>query len=105
MHLAIGLSRYVAVRDNEAHATVAPFANGGGVELVPDTCFGVGRLLKGKRRSAALSKLLRSLGVTRPYILVQATTGLKAFARLLAHYPKQFARYQIIALPSRPGHW
>jgi hypothetical protein len=103
MHLAIGLSRYVAVRDNEAHATVAPFANGGGVELVPDTCFGVGRLLKGKRRSAALSKLLRSLGVTRPYILVQATTGLKAFARLLAHYPKQFARYQIIALPVGPA--
>jgi lipopolysaccharide transport system ATP-binding protein len=56
-----------------------------------------------KRRPEALAKLHRSLKVTRPYILVQATRGLKAFARLLAKHRARFAGYQLVALPLGPA--
>jgi len=51
MHLAISLSHYVAVRDDHAQAKLAPFAGGRDIALVPDTCFGVARILDGKRPS------------------------------------------------------
>ena len=104
MHLAIGLSRYVAVRDGHAQATIAPFASGQDINLVPDTCFGVARILDRKRRPEALAKLHRSLKVTRPYILVQATRGLKAFARLLAKASHAFRRLSACCIADRSCH-
>jgi len=102
LRLAIGLSRYVAVRDNDARAMLAPFAGEQDIAVVPDTCFGLSRLLEPNHPSPALLNLRRLLQLTRPYIIVQATHGLDAFARLVAKHPARFAGYQFIALPVGP---
>ena len=102
MRLAIGLSRYVAVRDDDTRATLAPFADERDIAVVPDTCFGLPRLLQPNRPSPAWSRLRQSLQLARPYIVIQAAHGLGAFARLVAEHPARFAGYQFVALPVGP---
>jgi lipopolysaccharide transport system ATP-binding protein len=99
MHLAFGLSRYVAVRDEAARVAVAPFAHE--VAVVPDTVFGVSALIP-RLPSAGFSRLQNSLGLTYPYLVVQATTGLDSFARLLERHGPMLRNYQIVEVPIGP---
>jgi Rps23 Pro-64 3,4-dihydroxylase Tpa1-like proline 4-hydroxylase len=103
MRVAIGLSQYIAVRDDHARATLAPFTGAQDIAVVPDTCFGVTRLIERSRPSPALSNLYGALKLTRPYFVIQAVRGLDAFARLVARHPAQFAGYQFVALPLGPA--
>jgi hypothetical protein len=102
MRLAIGLSGYVAVRDEDARKTLVPFAGELDIAVVPDTCFGLPRLLPDDP-SPALSSLCRSLQLDRPYIVVQATRHLEAFARLVARHRARFAGFRFLALPIGPA--
>ena len=75
MQVAIGRSRYAAVRDVPARDALARFANGTNIAVVPDTAFGVARLLEGRGPTAGTYQLGRVLDLSRPYLVVQATTG------------------------------
>jgi lipopolysaccharide transport system ATP-binding protein len=55
MQVAIGHSRYATVRDVPARDALARFANGTNIAVVPDTAFGVARLLEGRRPTASLA--------------------------------------------------
>ncbi len=103
MRLAIGLSRYVAVRDDHARAALAPFAGEQEIAVVPDTGYGLAHLLERSNPSPALLDLRRSVGLTRPYFVVQATRGLDHFARLVAHHAPRFAGHQFVAMPVGPA--
>src|SRR5437764_13952767 len=47
MRLAVPLSRYVAVRDELSKAMLARFSDKSQIKVVPDTAFGISRLLEG----------------------------------------------------------
>ncbi|RAI43870.1 polysaccharide pyruvyl transferase family protein [Rhodoplanes roseus] len=103
MRLAIGSSRYVAMRDDVSRSALLGFAGETEIAVVPDTGFGIARLLEHVDRSPAFSGLCEQLGLRGPYIVVHATTGLQPFCELVRDHPERFADFQIVALPTGPA--
>jgi hypothetical protein len=103
MGLALQQSGYFAVRDENSRVALAPYANGREIEVVPDTAFGVARLVDRHRPSPAMATLRQSLALDRPYIIVQATPDLKAFLHLVRNHQERFASYSIVSLPAGPA--
>lgn len=104
MRLAIGSSSYVAVRDEPSRQALQPFAAGPEITLVPDTAFGIGRLVDRQRPSAELRSLRGTLGLTGRYVVVQATSGLETFARFARAHPHLFGECRLLSLPIGPVH-
>ncbi len=102
VELAVAHSNYVAVRDEESRQTLARCASQAEIALTPDTAFAIARLLEPHQPSADFVHLRHSLGLTRPYLIVQATTGLENFTRLVRDHPQLFRDYQLVALPIAP---
>jgi Polysaccharide pyruvyl transferase/2OG-Fe(II) oxygenase superfamily len=102
MQMAIGRSRYAAVRDVPARDALARFANGTNIAVVPDTAFGVARLLEGRGPTAGTYQLGSVLDLSRPYLVVQATTGFDSVLRVIRNHPDQFRDFQLVALPIGP---
>jgi lipopolysaccharide transport system ATP-binding protein len=100
--LAINLSDYVAVRDEPSRLALAPYAQTVEIKVVPDTAFGLPNLINIKRPSNAYTNLCETLRLNRPYIIVQATEGLKAFCQLVRDQPQIFDTYQLVVLPIGP---
>src|SRR5215213_1809972 len=82
MELALSLSRYIAVRDQPSQEALARFTDPSRIAIVPDTAFGISRLLDGSP-SSELNRLREASGLTGPYIVIQAALGLKSFARFV----------------------
>jgi lipopolysaccharide transport system ATP-binding protein len=102
MRLAIGASSYVAVRDEPSRRALRPFAAGPEVTLVPDTAFGIERLVDLRRPSAELRRLRETLGLTGRYVVVQATRGLETFSRFARAHPHLFGECRLLSLPIGP---
>jgi lipopolysaccharide transport system ATP-binding protein len=96
--LALGSSSYIAVRDEDSRRAIARFA--GEIALVPDTAFGVKRLLAVHEQVNSLKRWIASLA--GPYVIVQATTGLEAFTRLARHHPEAMSNRQVVVVPIGP---
>lgn len=103
MRLAIGHSRYVAVRDERSQRVLAPFAPKSGIEVVPDTAFGVASLVDGNWPDPDLAPMRGHLGITDRYIVVQAVRGLDAFCRLVNGHAERFRDYKLLVLPIGPA--
>lgn len=102
MRLAIKLSSYVSVRDEASQQALAPFDEESKTAVVPDTAFGVAKLIDANHPSRAFNRLRETLGLKSRYIVVQAIDGLKAFSRLVAKHTKLFKDYQLVVLPIGP---
>jgi lipopolysaccharide transport system ATP-binding protein len=102
MELALANSRYIAVRDKLSQAVLARFVNQARVAVLPDTGFGISRLLDEQRPSAEYSRLRESAGLTAPYIIIQAIDGLDSFLRLVRDHPQQFRDFRFLVLPIGP---
>jgi lipopolysaccharide transport system ATP-binding protein len=102
LEAALGLSSYVAVRDEAACAALQPLAPETRIDVVPDTAFGVAGLVNREAPSAAYQRLCASLGLKPPYIVVQAVAGLEAFVRLVRRHPQSLAAYTLVVLPLAP---
>jgi lipopolysaccharide transport system ATP-binding protein len=100
LRLALGLSAYVAVRDEPSRATLAQFVEDDRVTVVPDTAFGVTRLLR-PEASDELQRLLHAAGLTMPYILVQAADSMSWFPEWVSGRPL-LSGFQFVALPIGP---
>jgi lipopolysaccharide transport system ATP-binding protein len=103
LELVIRLSSYVTVRDEASCQALRPYAERTVLRVVPDTVFGVSRLVDVARSSPAYTHLCADLGLRAPYILVQAAAGLEAVARMLRANPQRFASYQVVVLPIGPA--
>lgn len=103
LELVIRLSSYVTVRDEASCQALQPFAERPAPRVVPDTVFGIPRLVDGTRPSPAYTRLCADVGLRPPYILVQAVAGLEAFARMVRANPQRFADYQVVVLPIGPA--
>jgi hypothetical protein len=101
LRLALDLSGYVAVRDAPSQAALAGFTAASRIAVVPDTAFGLPRLLAGMP-SSELARLRDAAGLTGPYIVVQAALGLEAFARFVKKHADRFQGLRFLALPVGP---
>jgi lipopolysaccharide transport system ATP-binding protein len=88
--LALELSGYVSVRDDASKETLAPLLDHDRIEVVPDTAFGVSRLL-GPTTDAA-----------EPYIAIQPSCTLANFQRFVKAHQDRFAGYRLLAVPIGP---
>ncbi len=104
MELAVSQSCYVAVRDEPSRQALARFTQDGEVALVPDTALGLGRLLDAERPSSDFVRLREAVGLTDPYVVIQAMPGLQAFVHLMRDHPRLFPGYRLLALPIGPIH-
>ncbi|HEY6393735.1 MAG TPA: polysaccharide pyruvyl transferase family protein [Bryobacteraceae bacterium] len=103
METALNRSRYVSVRDEPSRAalkrlTCAPVA------VVPDTAFGLPRLLNLEEPpSAEFTRLCELSGLTGPYIAVQAIPGVEGFVRFIKNHAARFRNFRFLALPIGPA--
>src|ERR1044072_3963769 len=102
MELALANSRYIAVRDKSSQTTLARFVNHEQIAVLPDTAFGISRLIDEQRSSVQLGHLREGAGLTDPYIIVQATGGLDACWRLFRNHSQRFRDFRILVLPVGP---
>ena len=104
MKLTVGGNSYVSVRDSPSRQALQPFAANNAVKVVPDTAFGVARLLDQGGPSSEYVRLRRDVGLSDPYIVVQATGDLLPFARFVRSHPQLFKTYRFLLLPTGPVH-
>ena len=103
LEIALTLSRYVAVRDEPSRRMLETLTSAP-VAVVPDTAFGLPRLLNLEAApSAEFTRLCEASGLRGPYIVVQARPELEGFIRFIKNSPKRFQNFQFLALPIGPG--
>lgn len=101
LKLALDLSGRVAVRDAPSQAALARFTDAGRIAVVPDTAFGLPRLLA-ETSSSELVRLREAAGLSGPYVVVQAALGLETFARFVKKHADRFQGLRFLALPVGP---
>ena len=102
MELAFPLSSYIAVRDESSQAALARFTDKAQINIVPDTAFGISRLLKAMP-SAEFRSLRDTSDLSDPYIIVQATWGLDSFLSFVKQHAQRLQHYRFLALPVGPA--
>jgi lipopolysaccharide transport system ATP-binding protein len=102
MKLAINESLYVSVRDEPSRQTLARFADDAEINVVPDTAFGVTRLLDARRPSSDFIRLRDEHGLNDSYIIIQATPDLRGFARFVRRHRQLFRNQRLLILPTGP---
>ncbi len=101
VELAVRNSNYVSVRDRESKRALKRYAGETPLRIVPDTAFGISRLLSDVP-SQDYETLCRERGLTKPYIVVQATAPLLPFYRFALRHPSLFPGFQILLVASGP---
>lgn len=99
----IAASRYVSVRDERSRCALVHLAPESAITVVPDTAFGIGQLLAERGSSVEMDELRKEIGLIRPYIVVQATSRLTAFAECVRSHPRALDDYQILLVPICPA--
>ncbi len=102
VELAIRLSSYVNVRNHASQQALLPFAGDNEIHVMPDSVFGIEKLVSTEKPSESYLHLRESIGLQKPYIIVQATSGLNRFIDLTEKHPQVFAAYQLLILPIGP---
>src|ERR1700728_345916 len=100
---AFGKSQYVAVRDQASKDALTLFAGGNEIAVVPDTCFGVARLVDRERPTAAFIAWQQSVGLSGAHIVGQARLRLEAFCRTVNAHREAFRPYRFVGLEIGPG--
>jgi lipopolysaccharide transport system ATP-binding protein len=101
MELAFTLSRYIAVRDQPSQEALSPFVEESQITVVPDTAFGVSRLLD-EGSSDEFTRLREASGLTDPYIIIQASPGLDRFLDFAKSHSDRLRNFRFLALPIGP---
>ncbi|HZH05032.1 MAG TPA: polysaccharide pyruvyl transferase family protein, partial [Myxococcaceae bacterium] len=99
---AVQASAYVSVRDRASQQKLLPFAGGKAIEVVPDSVFGIGRMVRERSPSSSAADLRKALGLNKPYLVVHAQGGSGAFLDWARAHHKALSRFQIVALPVGP---
>jgi hypothetical protein len=103
LETALNLSRYVSVRDEPSRSALERLTSAP-VVVVPDTAFGLPRLLNLERPpSAEFTRVCEDSGLIRPYIVIQAKLGLEGFVRFIKYHQERFRNFQFLVLPIGPA--
>ncbi len=96
-------SRYVSVRDEPSRAALQPLTCAP-VAVVPDTAFGLPRLLKlDSAPSAEFTRFCEACGLNGPYVVVQAHPAMEGFVRFIKGHQQRFGNVRFLALPIGPA--
>ena len=101
LRLAFDLSAYIAMRDEPSQATLAQLVEDDRIAVVPDTGFGVAKLLPAEA-SPELKRLWEAAGIAAPYVLVQAADSMSWFPRFVRENERLLSGLQFVALPIGP---
>jgi lipopolysaccharide transport system ATP-binding protein len=102
MEVALSLSSYIAVRDEPSRSALQCLTSTP-ITVVPDTAFGLSRLLNLEGEpSAEFTRLCGTSGLDRPYVLIQATLGLDGFVQFLKNNSECLRNFRFLALPISP---
>lgn len=102
MKLALANSRYIAVRDKLSQEVLTRFVNKSQIAVLPDTAFGISRLIDEQHPSVELSRLREISGLTDPYIIIQAISGLDPILSLIRNHSQLFRNFRFLVLPIGP---
>jgi lipopolysaccharide transport system ATP-binding protein len=102
MEVALAHSCYIAVRDEPSRTTLARFVNKEQIAVMPDTAFGIARLLNEQEPSPEFRRLREASGLSGPYIVVQAVRGLDSFFRFVKKHSQRLRHVRFLALPIGP---
>lgn len=103
MQLALEHSRYISVRDEPSQASLSRFVDEESIALMPDTAFGLSRLINDREPSAEFNRLCDDLGLKQPYILVQAIDGLDSFVGFVKKHSNLLRDFRFLALSIGPA--
>jgi lipopolysaccharide transport system ATP-binding protein len=96
-------SRYLAVRDELSRDVIAR-ETGVSAQVVPDTAFGIQRLLSPACcPSADFLKARREAGLSGRYVVIQSALAEQPFAEFVARHQGAFDDVQFLALPIGPA--
>lgn len=101
MEAALQLSSYVAVRDEASRARLERYSTQP-IGVVPDTALALAKRC-GQPASPDLIDLRSSVGLTRPYVVVQASVSSARFVDYVRRNAADFGGLQFVALPLSPG--
>jgi lipopolysaccharide transport system ATP-binding protein len=102
VELALAHSRYISVRDTPSQATLAQFVDKSRVAVLPDTAFGITRLIDARQPSVELKRVREQAGLTGPYIVVQATLGLDRVVHFIKNHFEWLRNFHFLILPVGP---
>jgi lipopolysaccharide transport system ATP-binding protein len=101
MELALSQSSYLAVRDEPSRSALARFVRPDRIAVVPDTAFGIGRLLADPP-AFEFNRLREASGLNGPYIIIQGVRGQDSCYRFLKRHADRLRGYRFLALPLGP---
>ena len=70
--------------------------------MMPDTAFGISRLLDDRQSSVEFNRLREALALNGPYIVVQPTDGLDSFLNFVKKHSHRLRKFRFLALPIGP---
>jgi lipopolysaccharide transport system ATP-binding protein len=102
MELAFAHSRYITVRDQPSKAALTRFSDNRQITVLPDTGFGISRLLDERQPSVEFSRLRKDCGLGDPYIIVQPIDCLTPFLSFVKKHAHRLRNFRFLALPIGP---
>lgn len=102
MRLAFAHSSYIAVRDEPSRAALVRFVDQEPITVMPDTAFGISRLLDRRKPSVEFNRLREASGLRGPYIVVQSVPGLDSFLSFVKKHSQRLRDFRFLALPIGP---
>ncbi|MCD4527788.1 polysaccharide pyruvyl transferase family protein [Pseudomonas sp. C3-2018] len=102
LSMALEQSQYVGVRDALSRDALAALTRQAEIEVLPDTAFGLPRLIDEQRPSAEFTRLREQAGLEGPYIVIHAIHVVESFVRLFQEHPQAFQGYRFLVVPIGP---
>lgn len=96
-------SPYISVRDEESKIVLSRFVDQEKIILVPDTAYGISRLIDQEKPSAEYERLRSQLGLAKPYIILQATETINLFLSQMATDAEAIQNFNLLVLPISPA--
>lgn len=100
--MALEQSQYVRVRDAPTRDTLGALTQRAEIEVLPDTAFGLPRLIDEQQPCADFLRLREHAGLTAPYIVIHAIHVVESFVKLFEDHPEAFQGYQFLVVPIGP---
>lgn len=104
LKLGLQLSSYASVRDKYSNVELSKLDINIPIKVVPDTAFTVSRLIDHTQPSKEFVDLKLKYGLSKRYIIVQATSrGLEFFLKLISNNRESFKSYLFLVIPIGPA--
>jgi len=102
LRITLSASAYVAVRDQASLEALKRLTQTA-IHLVPDTAFGLPRIVDfAGDPSPEFQGLARQYGIRSPYIVFQPCRGFDGLVRTIRNHPEHFDTFDFVILPISP---